>query len=223
MAVLGTVLAVDDEPGFLDLARLHLEAAGFAVCTSASADKAALLIGRLRPVALVVDRAMPGVDGNTLVKTFRKADLDAKTVVIYWTGDDSADAHIAALKDGADDYVVKGARSETILVLRLLKRLGWETSASGVLLNRVQRVAVYRGERSRKLTEWDCAFLALAARRKDAGVTRREAAELLRGEAENYNAPLDITIHRLREKLPKDLAANLVTVVGSGWRLNPTA
>ncbi len=97
------VLLVDDDPGVLFALSELLEAAGIDVVTASSGAEA---LGRLGDVAVVVtDLAMPGITGLELLGKVRA--LDAELPVILITAHGSERAAVAAMKQGAYDYITK--------------------------------------------------------------------------------------------------------------------
>ncbi len=78
------VLLVEDEPPLLRLAERALRRAGFEVMTAASAEEAIELVegGAPRPVALVSDVVMPGLDGLALATRLREDDPDLPVLLV---------------------------------------------------------------------------------------------------------------------------------------------
>jgi two-component system, cell cycle sensor histidine kinase and response regulator CckA len=78
------VLLVEDEPPLLRLAERALRRAGFEVLTAASAEEALELLdgGAPKPVALVSDVVMPGLDGLGLAARLRERDPDLPVLLV---------------------------------------------------------------------------------------------------------------------------------------------
>ncbi|HEV7267388.1 MAG TPA: ATP-binding protein [Falsiroseomonas sp.] len=79
-----TVLLVEDEPALLRLAERALRRAGFEVLTAGSAEEALDLIesGAPKPIALVSDVVMPGMDGLALAARLRERDPDLPVLLV---------------------------------------------------------------------------------------------------------------------------------------------
>jgi two-component system cell cycle sensor histidine kinase/response regulator CckA len=79
-----TVLLVEDEPALLRLAERALRRAGFDVMTASSAEEALELLENdgPRPVALVSDVVMPGMDGIALASRLRERDPDLPVLLV---------------------------------------------------------------------------------------------------------------------------------------------
>jgi two-component system cell cycle sensor histidine kinase/response regulator CckA len=78
------VLLVEDEPPLLRLAERALRRAGFEVLTATSAEEALELLdgGAPKPIALVSDVVMPGLDGLGLAKRLRDRDPDLPVLLV---------------------------------------------------------------------------------------------------------------------------------------------
>jgi two-component system cell cycle sensor histidine kinase/response regulator CckA len=81
---LRTVLLVEDEPALLRLAERALRRAGFEVLTAGSAEEALDLMesGAPKPMALVSDVVMPGIDGLALAARLRERDPDLPVLLV---------------------------------------------------------------------------------------------------------------------------------------------
>ena len=98
------ILAVDDEPAFLELIREHLSDR-YEVETAAFATEAVRALEARRPELLLLDINMPGVDGLTLFRFLRKLDITIPVIVI--TGNQSIAMAEQFLRDGAFAYAPK--------------------------------------------------------------------------------------------------------------------
>ncbi len=109
------VLVVDNEEVDRELLRQLLEPAGFLVQQAASGEAAlAALHAGAAPDAILMDLAMPGIDGWETIRRLRAQGLSAAPVAIV-----SANAFDRRLDNdlglGADDYVLKPVRGEELL------------------------------------------------------------------------------------------------------------
>ncbi len=109
------VLIADDHPLFRDGLRVMLEAAdGFGVVGEATTgEEAVALTASLRPDVVLMDIAMPGVNGIEATRRVVQADPDARVLMLTMLEDD--DSVFAALRAGARGYLLKGARQDEAL------------------------------------------------------------------------------------------------------------
>jgi len=105
MSERGSLLIVDDEPSVRDSLSHWFRDEGHEVGTAEGANDALTrLAGRKWDVALV-DIRMRGTDGIELQRRMRE--IDPSLVVIMMTGYASVETAVAALKNGAYDYITK--------------------------------------------------------------------------------------------------------------------
>ncbi len=98
------VLVIDDDRTQLDLTSRFLEREGFATSTAADGPTGLSLARRLRPRAILLDVAMPGMDGWSVL-TKLKADPDLAAIPVVMVTFHSERGLAASL--GATDYVMK--------------------------------------------------------------------------------------------------------------------
>ncbi|MBL7254341.1 response regulator transcription factor [Paractinoplanes lichenicola] len=118
----GLVLVVEDERPIADLVRLYLSRDGFGVHVEHDGLAGLAAARRMRPVACIVDIALPGLEGTEIVKRMR-AEGDWTPVILLTARDDEVD-RILGLELGADDYVTKpfSPRELVTRVRALLRR-----------------------------------------------------------------------------------------------------
>ncbi|MBF9029832.1 response regulator [Rhodobacterales bacterium HKCCE3408] len=99
------VLFVDDEAELREAAKQTLMLADLPVEVLPSAEEALARIGRHFPGILVTDIRMPGMDGLALMA--RALEIDPELPVILVTGHGDVDLAVAAMRDGAYDFLEK--------------------------------------------------------------------------------------------------------------------
>ncbi len=110
------ILVVDDSEDNRFILRRMLEIGGFSVVTAIDGQDALGQVATLRPALIMLDLAMPQVDGWTLAAELRKrADL-RETPLLAITGHVMRDELIRALDAGCDDYLSKPIDYETLLL-----------------------------------------------------------------------------------------------------------
>jgi DNA-binding response OmpR family regulator len=103
--VKGLVLVVEDERPIADLVRLYLARDGFGVHVEHDGSAGLDAARRLRPVACILDIALPGMEGTEICRRLRAEDV--WTPIIFLTARDDEVDRIIGLEMGADDYLTK--------------------------------------------------------------------------------------------------------------------
>jgi len=99
------ILVVDDDRGMRDYLEIMLSREGYDVNT-ASGGKEALTLCRKHKFDLVItDLKMSGMDGVELLKSLKEVSPESMTILI--TGYASGETTVAAMKEGAYDYLEK--------------------------------------------------------------------------------------------------------------------
>src|ERR1700722_7523733 len=101
----GLVVVVEDERAIADLQRLYLTEAGFGVHVERDGTAGLAAIRRLRPVAIVLDVGLPGLDGIKICRRLRESG-DWTPIIFVTARDDEVD-RILGIELGADDYLTK--------------------------------------------------------------------------------------------------------------------
>jgi two-component system response regulator MprA len=100
-----TVLVVDDDPNVLLGVRVALETDGHRVVSAADGRAALLAVAEHDPDAVVLDLAMPFLDGAAVCRTLRAAGDGVPVLVL--TAHHRPAERVAGLDAGADDYLGK--------------------------------------------------------------------------------------------------------------------
>src|SRR5713101_8038544 len=99
-----TILVVGDEPRIVQRVCNYLEHGGFTVLVS-SDGAAALRTARTgRPDLVVLDLALPGLDGLDVARALRR---DGEVPIIMLTARTEESDKLVGLELGADDYITK--------------------------------------------------------------------------------------------------------------------
>ncbi len=109
-----TVLLVDDHPMFREGLRFTLARAGVAVVGEAADGQQALALAEeLDPDVVLMDLAMPGLDGLAATAELVARGSRARILVLTMSGEDAA--VLAAVRAGARGYLVKGVGPEEVV------------------------------------------------------------------------------------------------------------
>ncbi|MCP4903247.1 MAG: response regulator [bacterium] len=107
------VLLVDDEEDFIEALAKRLQGRGLNVSTAESGSQALELVEKHDFDTVVLDLAMPGMDG---IETLRRIkDTDETVQVILLTGHGTVPSGVEAMKLGAIDFLQKPATFEELL------------------------------------------------------------------------------------------------------------
>ncbi|WP_127504295.1 response regulator transcription factor [Actinoplanes solisilvae] len=218
----GLVLVIEDERPIADLVRLYLSRDGFGVHVEHDGAAGLSAARRLRPVACIVDIALPGLEGTEIVRRLR-ADGDWTPVILLTARDDEVD-RILGLELGADDYVTKpfSPRELVTRVRALLRRAagppdGERVKTLGpVRLDPARREATVDG-RPLSLTPTEFDLLGHLVARPGRVFTREELLAGVWGYASAAGTrTVDVHVAQVRAKLGG--AASLIrTVRGIGY------
>jgi DNA-binding response OmpR family regulator len=195
------VLVVDDERSLQRMLERTLTAAGFEVTVAADGGGALAAAERAAPDVIVLDVALPGLDGLAVCRRLRSRGL--ATPILMLTARDAVADRVSGLEAGADDYLVKPfAVQELVARLRALTRRHAEQellSYADLVLDVRSRTATRAG-RAIELTGRESDLLELLLREAGRTVTRERALEEIWDDAAEPNV-VDRYVTRLRRKL----------------------
>ncbi|MBI3184214.1 MAG: PAS domain S-box protein [Myxococcales bacterium] len=107
----GPVLVIDDDPNALKLAEQVLRASGYQALCVQDGETGLRAAKSERPLAVILDLLMPGMDGFEFLRRFRRSSSGRNTPVIVWTVKDLSSKERARLKDTVQAIVGKGEGS----------------------------------------------------------------------------------------------------------------
>jgi DNA-binding response OmpR family regulator len=217
----GLVLVVEDDRAIADLVCLYLRRDGFGTQVETDGRSALDAVGRLKPVAVVLDVGLPGADGIEVCRRMR-AGGDWTPVLFVTARDDEVD-RVLGLELGADDYVTKpfSPRELVARVRTVLRRAGGGPAAAGEVLElggtRVdvgqRRVWTSGVEVTLTSTEFD--LLAHLMRRPGQVFERAQLLSAVWGYAAAAGTrTVDVHIAQLRAKLGVESPIRTVRGVG---------
>ena len=99
------VLLIDDEEQFLEVLGERLETRGLKVNTVTSGEDALTLIDDENYDAIILDLAMPGIDGIETLKLLKEKNPELEIIML--TGHATVQKGIEAMKLGAEDFLEK--------------------------------------------------------------------------------------------------------------------
>jgi two-component system response regulator RegA len=114
---LGTLLLADDDNSFRQRLAVTLGRRGFDVRAAASAAECRELMRQIKPVYAVLDLRLGDGNGLDLVSELRGLHPDTRVVIL--TGYGNLATAVAAVKEGAIDYLAKPADPEDLITALL--------------------------------------------------------------------------------------------------------
>ena len=214
------ILVVDDDAPIRRMLERTLAAEGYSVSSSADGGSAMAAVERSAPDLVVLDVAMPGLDGLAVSRRLRQKGLAVPILML--TARDGVPDRVAGLDAGADDYLVKPfAAGELLARVRALLRRGYEPDeliAHGDLVFDVGARAATRAGRDLGLSAREADLLELLLQNRRRVVTRELALERVWGSpaAASLNV-VDRYVSYLRGKLGDPPL--IETIRGTGFRL----
>lgn len=220
------VLVIDDDRSLQRALRLGLEASGHEVTAASDGEAGIVHAATDAPDAVIVDLGLPDLDGLEVCRRIREWS-DVPIIVLSATGAEAT--KIAALDDGASDYVTKPfSMGELDARLRAVLRdrragappPGPTTIAAGPLeVDLVHHDARLAGSRV-ELTAKEFAVLAYLARNAGRTCTYQMILREVWGRGYGEEAAYVHTyVHRLRQKLDDEDGRLIQTLPGVGYTL----
>lgn len=221
------ILVVDDDPDIRSLLRELLERAGHAVVSAEDGRGALRSLYEERPDLVVLDVAMPELDGwGTLERVRDLSDVP----VLMLTARTGELEKVRGLRAGADDYVTKPFGRQELLARAeaLLRRTAGrrpeapETYGDDVVtVDFGQRQVAVAGT-GVALTPLEFRLLAAFVRHPGQVLSHEQLIELVWGdEGAASRNQLKLYVGYLRRKLGAAAAGRIETVRGFGYRYRP--
>ncbi len=220
-----TALVIDDEVQMRRLLRVNLEAHGYRVVEACTGQEGITEAAQCRPDVVILDLGLPDLDGVRVLQRLREW---SRVPVVVLSVRDREDDKIAALDQGADDYVTKPfSTGELLARLRVAQRRAQPATEltvfrSGQLeVDQTARLVRLKGQEV-KLTATEYSLLRLFVQHAGKVLTHRQILREVWGptyvEQTHY---LRVYVAHLREKLEADPARPrlLITEPGIGYRL----
>ena len=218
------VLVIDDEPPIRKLLRMGLESQGYQTMDASNA-KAALELMSDKPDLVILDLGLPDMEGLELLRQIRARREDLPVVVLSSRGDETA--KVAALDQGADDYVTKPFGMEELLA-RIRAALRHQLQVQGerpvfkigdLSVDLVRRIVKIR-DRDVKLSPKEYELLRIMVQHAGKVLTQKFLLNQL------WAVPIDaqylrVYVRQLRHKIEPDPArpCYILTETGIGYRL----
>ncbi|MGL4474802.1 MAG: response regulator transcription factor [Shewanella sp.] len=220
------IILVEDDPSISQFVEQGLQQAGHQVEVLDNGRHAlAMILSQSFDVA-IVDRMLPGLDGLSLVKSLRAAQVNLP--VLFLTALGGVDDRVEGLEAGADDYLTKPFAFSELLarISALTRRSGAPQMRSNLLqygdLNMdLTEHSVTRQGQALDLQPKEYRILELFMRHPGKVITRTMLLEHVWDiHFDPQTSVVETHISRLRNKLEKPFNDSiLLTVRGAGYKL----
>ncbi|MFD7094283.1 response regulator [Streptomyces xanthophaeus] len=223
------ILLIEDDPSIREGVGLGLRRRGHEVSAAETGEEGLVLMGSFRPELVLLDLMLPGMNGVQVCRRIR--DTSEVPIIMLTARGDDFDI-VVGLEAGADDYIVKPARTEVIeaRVRAVLRRL--HDPAGGrpgvehhgeLAIDRSGLTVAKSGERV-PLAPSEIKLLLHLSASPEQVFSRQQLLEYVWDHSYHADARLvDACVRRLRLKVedPEGSPRYIQTVRGFGYRFGP--
>ncbi|WP_306187266.1 response regulator transcription factor [Streptomyces sp. MK5] len=222
------VLLIEDDPSVREGIGLGLRRRGHEVRTASTGEAGLAAIGEFRPDLLLLDLMLPGMNGVQVCRRVREAG-QLPIIMLTARGDDFD--VVVGLEAGADDYIVKPARTEVIeaRIRAVLRRIEEPAGRAAVefhgdlAIDRAGLNVAKAGERM-ALAPSELKLLLYLSAAPEQVFSRQQLLEHVWEHSYHGDARLvDACVRRLRNKIEDQPGSPryIQTVRGFGYRFGP--
>lgn len=204
------ILLVDDEVSIQRAMTPLLRSRGYTVSVASTGREALEVFDRERPDLLILDLGLPDMDGSEVCRQVRER---ADTPILILSARGAERDKVAALDQGADDYVTKPFGPEELMArvrAAVRRSLGREGTLHGQLTRGdltidFDRRRVHRGELEIRLTPREFELLTLLVTHAGRVLTHRSILKAIWG-THGIDQPehLRVLMGQLRKKIEPD-------------------
>ena len=221
------VLVVDDEPAILRFLRAGLSAQGFTVSEAEAGGPALDCVRRKAADLIVLDLGLPDMDGLDVIRQVRAT--GSLIPIIVLSSRDDEGSKVAALDEGADDFVTKPFGIDELFArIRAAQRHRLQQAGErplyrggDLVVDVVRRIVTVRGV-DVKFSRREYEILRLLVAHAGKVLTHKHVLrEVWGGDADVQY--LRIYIRALRQKIEPnpEQPTHILTETGVGYRLRP--
>jgi len=200
-----SILIVEDDIELQQWISDYLVGKGFNCACTENGAEAVKLISNLQPDVVLLDGALPGLDGFEVCKVVRSF---YKGAIIMITARDEEIDEVLGLEVGADDYLIKPIRARALLtrIQKLLEKKNAVPTSKILTFNNLiidsHSQSVHLSGAEIKLTSKEFEVLWILASHPGEIVTRDTLLKELRGyEFDGLDRSIDLRVSRVRKKL----------------------
>lgn len=217
------ILLLEDDPSLGATLQSWLQLDGYAVDWLQRGDQAAAALATHDYHCVLLDRGLPGLDGDAVLAALRGRGALVPVIVI--TARDTLSDRVQGLDLGTDDYLVKPFDLEELsariraLLRREARQGATELRHGAVVLDTAAKRVTLEGH-AVQLTAREFAVLRALMRRPGQILSRAQLEEALYGWGEEVESnTIEVHIYNLRKKLGSGFIA---TVRNQGYGLSAT-
>lgn len=221
------IFTVDDDKEIRFLIKKYLEKEGFKVTDFSDPTVVFSEVSRLKPDLIILDIAMPGIDGIELCKKIRK---ECEIPIIFVSARGEEVDRIIGLEVGADDYLPKPFSPRELLARiknifrRIEKSQITEVKEETITIKNttisLTNRSIQIGERQLSLSVKEFDLVQLFMENHNRAFTRNQLLEKIWGyDTEGESRIVDDVVKRIRKKLATEGSElEIVTVWGFGYK-----
>jgi two-component system response regulator VanR len=212
------ILLVEDDEHIRNTVQAFLTDAGYRVDGCSNGDEAYALFFDNAYQLVILDIMLPGMNGHTLLREFRKLN---DTPILMMTALSDDESQIRAFEAEADDYVTKPFKIQLLLkrTEALLRRSGAlaKEVRCGKLTLLPEEFSAFYADEELSLTLKEFEILLLLAKKNGRTLSHETVLSRVWGyDCTGNSSTVHTHIKNLRAKLPADI---IKTVRGIGYRL----
>ncbi|WP_217352470.1 ATP-binding protein [Candidatus Viridilinea mediisalina] len=222
------ILVLDDDAALQHLLERGFQEAGFSVQISGEAQEAMNLLNSYTPDLMIIDLALPGMDGLSLCRQVRQW---SSIPIIMLTASATEQDVIKGLRAGADDYVTKPFRMQELIarIDALLRRAQQTTTPGEASLIQLDNLIIDLSHHRITLDQQEIALtpieyqiLTFLARHAGQALSHEQILQAVWGQGySGENNYLWVHIANLRKKIEPDPRHPrfILTERGLGYRM----
>lgn len=219
------ILIVEDEPEIAEILRDYLVKDGYYVSLLDNGDEAFSFIKKEKPVLILLDLMIPGMNGKTLCREIRKF---SNVPILMITAKVNEIDRIVGLELGADDYICKpfSPREVVARVKAVLRRVAPDRQdhvlTGGLFRLNRDTHQVFVNDHELILTPSEFEILSVMLANPSRVFSRNSLIEQVQGYSyEGYERTIDFHIKNLRKKIYKYLPMKKIiqSAYGYGYKM----
>jgi DNA-binding response OmpR family regulator len=225
-----TIAIVEDEVDITELVSYNLVREGFEVISADNGEKGLAMIIEQRPVLVVLDLMLPGIDGLEICRRMKDNPRTQNIPIVMMTAKNDESDIILGLGVGADDYVAKPFSPKELIarvkaVLRRAAKLddiketnGENTITIGDISIQPDFYHVFVKDKQIQLTLSEFKILQALISKPNRVLTREQLLrETVGDQVVIVDRNVDVHIRSIRKSLQQD-ESSIETVRGVGYR-----